>query len=464
MSAHSFWPASGMEQRMLCAGSHVLQQGQPDNANSYSAEGTAAHQVLTWAGQFGKDAADFIGRVIRLDEGGRVIPDAEAGRASTYEFRVDDAMAEHVQVCLDYVREVAGEHPVLYDVKVNYATYLGVPEDDAWGTTDVIILLPDEIVVVDFKYGMGVEVKAGYDEIVETAAMHGVRPMPNPQMGCYGLGALTAYRDFADFQRARLVISQPRISKAPSEYDLSIEALEDWGVNVVGEAVAKCQRAEATIETVNDCRHWDNSYLNPGEKQCRFCKAKATCPALRNEVASMVFGSAPATPDEFKDAGEIVVSSTLEDCTPPEGAAWLSACLQKADLIEDWCKGIRAEVERRLLAGESVPDFKVVAGKRGNRQFRDEAEAETMLKSMRLKLEDMYDLKLISPTTAEKRAKAGIIGPRQWTKLQELIVQREGKPHVAHVSDPRPALTVQPVADEFQDVTQQSQDGCAWIR
>lgn len=463
MSAHSFWPASGIEQRMLCAGSHVLQQGQPDNANSYAAEGTAAHQVLTWAGQRDKNAADFIGRVIRLDEGGRVIPDAEAGRASTYEFRVDDAMAEHVQVCLDYVREVAGEHPVLYDVKVNYATYLGVPEDDAWGTADVIILLPDEIVVVDFKYGMGVEVKAGYD-VMNGSDVTG--HFPNAQMGCYALGALNAYRDFADFEMARLVISQPRIVKAPSEYDMPVERLEAWGSQVVREAVAKCQRAEAAFESVSNRQHWDDAYLTPGEKQCRFCKAKATCPALRNEVASTVFGAQPATPDEFMAAlaGPLPAAREADSDDDETLAYWLSACLQKADLIEDWCKGIRAEVERRLLAGESVPDFKVVAGKRGNRQFRDEAEAETMLKSMRLKLEDMYDFKLISPTTAEKRAKAGVIGPRQWTKLQELIVQREGKPHVAHVSDPRPALTVQPVADEFQDVTQQSQDGCAWIR
>ena len=460
MSAHSYWPASGMEQRMLCAGSHVLQQGQPDNANGYAAEGTAAHQVLTWAGQRDKNAIDFLGRTIRLDEGGRVIPDAEPGRASTYEYTVDETMAEHVQVCLDYVREVAGDCPVLYDVKVNYASYLGVPEDEAWGTADVIILLPDEIVVVDFKYGMGVEVKAGYDVIeVDGVILERPRKAPNPQMGCYGLGALTAYRDFADFERARLVISQPRITKAPSEYDLSIEALENWGLTDVRLAVAKCQRAEATIEMISNIKHWDDSYLNPGEKQCRFCKAKSTCRALRNEVALTVLGSEPATPDEFAEA-------SIPDGLPGDfdGAQWLSACLQKVDLIEDWCKGIRAEVERRLLAGESVPDFKIVAGKRGNRQFRDEAEAEAMLKSMRLKLEDMYDLKLISPTTAEKRAKAGVIGPRQWTKLQELIVQREGKPHVAHVSDPRPALTVQPVADEFQDVAQQPQDAGGWIR
>jgi hypothetical protein len=72
---------------------------------------------------------------------------------------------------------------------------------------------------------------------------------------------------------------------------------------------------------------------------------------------------------------------------------------------------------------------------------------------MRVKLEDMYDFKLISPTTAEKLAKAGTIGPRQWPKLKELITQNEGKPHVAPDSDPRPALVVTPVVYDFTDVT-----------
>ena len=72
---------------------------------------------------------------------------------------------------------------------------------------------------------------------------------------------------------------------------------------------------------------------------------------------------------------------------------------------------------------------------------------------MRLKVEEMYDLKLISPTTAEKLAKAGTIGPRQWPKLQEIIEQPEGKASVAPVSDKRPALKIAAVEDEFADET-----------
>jgi hypothetical protein len=142
--------------------------------------------------------------------------------------------------------------------------------------------------------------------------------------------------------------------------------------------------------------------------------------------------------------------------TPQVSDDWLAACMDKADLIEDWVKAVRAEVERRLMAGQQVPGYKVVQGKMGHRKWADPATAEATMKTMRLKESEMYDFKLISPTTAEKLAKAKTIGPRQWPQLKELITQTQGKPHVAPESDPRLALTLTPVVDEFQDVSVES--------
>jgi hypothetical protein len=173
-------------------------------------------------------------------------------------------------------------------------------------------------------------------------------------------------------------------------------------------------------------------------------------------------GAAPATPDEFDALVAEQPSADME-------VAWLAAALKKVDYLEDWAKAIRAEAERRMFDGAEVPGFKLVAGKKGNRAWSDRAQAEAMLKGMRLKVEEMYDLKLISPTSAEKLApsydklgkvkptKEGmpepLIGPRQWPKLCALITQSEGKPHVAPADDPRPAITVKAVADEFDDVS-----------
>jgi len=418
--AHSKWSASGFESIMLCPGKKVLEQGKPDNTSKYAAEGTAAHQVLTWALQEERPATAYIGRVIEADG---------------FVFEVDQDMAGHVQVCVDYANDLKGDDGTIFaDIRVNYSSYLGVAEQEAWGTADVIVCRGTEVIVVDFKYGMGVEVDAER----------------NPQMSLYGLGALQAYHGLvADFETVRMAISQPRIKSAPSEWDCSVEELETWGRSTARSAVVSCKLAiEFKNDTPVEPELWEQTYLRPSEKACKFCRAKATCPALRAEVSSTVFEAHPADPHEFARLG------TVDPVTAPgDDAAWLAACLTKVDLIEDWCKAIRAETERRLLAGDGVPGYKLVQGKRGARQWTDAKVAEETLKTMRVKLEDMYDFKLISPTTADKLAKAGTIGPRQWPKLQSLITQSEGKPHVAPSNDSRPALVVTPVVDDFTDVT-----------
>jgi hypothetical protein len=314
---------------------------------------------------------------------------------------------------------------------VNYSDYLGVAFDQAWGTADVIVARGDELIVVDFKYGRGVEVEAER----------------NPQMSLYGLGALQAYQGLvADFTRVRMAISQPRVKRAPSEWDCSVDELEAWGRSTARSAVLTCITATNIDE--ND-PVWQETFLRPNEKSCKFCKAKATCPALRDAVTEIAFDRSPATPDEFADMTPLSVG----DAGPDADVQWVAAALTRVDLIEDWCKAIRAEAERRLLAGDNVPGWKLVQGKKGARQWADAKAAEEALKAMRLKEAEMYDFKLISPTSAEKLAKAGTIGPRQWPKLQGLITQNEGKPHVAPESDSRPALVVTPVIEDFTDVT-----------
>jgi hypothetical protein len=303
-----------------------------------------------------------------------------------------------------------------------------VEHNTAWGTADVIIARGEELIVVDFKYGRGVEVDAE----------------GNPQMSLYGLGALQAYNGLVtDFERVRLAISQPRVKSAPSEWDCSVEELETWGRSTARSAVASCINA---ADLRGEYEPWEQVFLRPAEKACKFCKAKATCPALRNAVSVEVHGVTAADPGEF-------AAFDVNTPTNINTAAWVAACLSKVDLIEDWCKAVRAEAERRLFAGEQVPGYKVVQGKKGNRQWADAKVAEETLKTMRVKLEEMYDFKLISPTTAEKLHKAGTIGPRQWPRLKELITQNDGKPHVAPDSDSRPALVVTPVVEDFSDVT-----------
>jgi hypothetical protein len=410
-AGHSSYSASGFEAAMLCPGKPVMEKGKPNRSSIYAATGTVAHMLLEFALRDGTEPPAYLGRIFQVEG---------------FDIEVDEDMVDAVETALGNIREMAGGAAIMPEQQVNYSRYLQVDHDEAWGTADAIVPRGDELQVHDYKNGSGVVVEA--DE--------------NPQMMLYGLGALEAVNDLlGPFKTVRLVIHQPNVKSAPSEWSCTVAELEHWALTKAGDAVDK-RRLAADAADIGD-------YLNPGEKQCKFCRAKATCPALRTEVAKVVFTDATvATPEEFA-AAQVHGKEELTS----DGSDWLAASMKKADLIEDWVKAVRAEVEHRLLDGQEVPGYKVVEGKLGHRKWTDPAAVEAELKTMRLKEAEMYDFKLISPTTAEKLAKAKVIGPRQWPKLKTMYSQTKGKPHVAPATDSRPALVLTPAVDDFSDVS-----------
>jgi hypothetical protein len=320
---------------------------------------------------------------------------------------VGPEMSLAVQDYVDYVNDVvkAVDGVLLVEQRLPISMITG--EDDSYGTSDVVILSAGELCVIDLKYGRGVAVDA----------------IENPQLQIYGLAAYHEFSVVHDFDRVRMVIHQPRLG-AVSEWSQSVDDLLAFG-NEVTMAAATTRLADAP--------------LHPSIDACRFCKAKANCRAIHAEV----LGAFEAVQPEDADARH------------------LAQAMAKADLIEGWLKAVRAEVERRLLDGHSVPGFKLVMGKRGNRAWSNAEEAEAWLKP-RMKLDEMYDFKLVSPTTLSKRlepwvdsngvTREPVLGPRQQKQLQELITQKEGAPSVAHESDKRPALVRDAVTD-FDDLS-----------
>jgi hypothetical protein len=398
-SAHALLSASGAHRWMRCPASLALEAGQPDTSSAFADEGTAAHELAAMALTQNLDADAFIGRIIPVGD---------------RQFAVDDDMAGHVQVYLDEVRHRIGEGQLFIEQRVDYSRIVGQP--DSFGTSDAVIVRGDEICVIDLKYGRGVKVDAEENE----------------QLQLYALGALDAFGLAYDFTRVRMVIVQPRLG-AISEWDCSVEDLCRFG----DEAAAHARAAVACIGATPD-----NLGGNPGEKQCRFCKAKAHCPALQAQVEKTVVG-------DFDDLTTENVNRAVANLEMTFSLA-LGRKMAAVDLVDQWCKAVRARAESELLAGRRVDGFKLVEGRRGPRAWSDKASAEAQLKAMRLRVDEMYDLSLISPTTAEKLAKNGTIGPRQWPKLGDLIVQSGGKPSVAPESDKRPPLNP---ADDFADLT-----------
>lgn len=391
---------------MTCPGSVALCEGLPDTGSVHADEGTLAH---AWAAYL----LDTAVNTTRATQPRPAQP-------------LTDDMRLHVDAYTTTVEDIAlaTSGALLIEQRLPLGHITG--EAGAHGTADAVILADRELIVIDLKYGRGVEVDA----------------RDNPQLALYALAAMDYYDMLGPWDRVRMVIHQPRL-KAVSEWTQTAAEMEAFRAEV------KETSAEARMAALETDRGsaWDAQWLKPTDKGCRWCKAKATCPALRAEVLTSVFGTNPATLEDFAD---LRTPAQLGGSEPEV----IAASLTKVEMVEAWCKAVRAEAERRLLAGDALPGWKLVQGRRGPRQWTDPEAAEQMLrKTFRLPVEKAYELKLISPTAAERLATAGDIGARQWPKLQDLIHQPEGKPSVAPESDKRPALTPTVSATDFAVVS-----------
>ena len=404
MTGHAKLSPSGAHRWMACPGSAVLEAAFPDKGSAYAQEGTVAHELAAGHLLIGWNLAEYVGEDWHGEE-----PDG-----TKWKVRITQDMVDHVLDYAKLIREYAAGGMLLVEQRLGIGHVTGEP--DAKGTSDAVIVRGSELIVADLKFGMGVKVDAE----------------DNPQLQLYALGALKEFDMLGDFDRVTMVIHQPRLNHV-SEWSISVDQLRAFGEKV-RDAAASVDEALSVADI------GVASYLNPGEKQCRFCKAKATCPALRAELIEVVGDR--ATIEDFAEFTPDKVDSQTGD-------NFLSVAMSKVGLVEDWCKAVRAEVERRLLAGQSVDGWKLVEGRRGNRAWVDETAVENLLKSFRLKREEMYDYKLISPTKAEKLLKDT---PKRWTKAKALISRADGLPSVAPATDKRPALAVQPVADDFRDL------------
>lgn len=399
MAEHARLSPSAASRWIACPGSLALEEslGIKDEGSSYAAEGSTAHELAELALTHpSKQTITFLNQ-----------------KSKRYGIVYDEDMCEEVQKFVDLVLEVVGDGNLLVEQRVDYSHYSGVP--DSFGTSDAIIITPDgeEICVVDLKYGKGVAVYAERNE----------------QLMCYALGAMHTFSALGNYKRARMIISQPRINNT-SEWDCDVEELLEFAEDMRDAALTAVKCADTKVNDLTP-------YLNPGDKQCMWCKAKAHCPALAGKVRDTV----------GVDFADLTLTNDVKKLVPVDAEA-LSFKMMAVEVIEDWCKAVRGAVETMLLKGQSVYGFKLVEGKKGNRKWSSEAEAEAALKAMRLKQEEMYEYSLITPTKAEKLFKDN---PKRWAKLEALITRSEGKPHVAPVSDKRPPINLAP-DDDFTDL------------
>lgn len=484
MGVHALLSPSGMPAAIRCLAKPHRERGLPDQSSSFADEGTAAHFLMEQCLLGNKDAKDFQGLRIRVNDGV-----AEFHTSGQYPVGLD--MIGPMQKALDYVRAVADGATIYTEQKLSIAHITGehwhkvtgavcfkndagqfidfdtgeiYPEDDvepATGTTDVWIIKGSVAHSLDLKWGMGVQVFA----------------KDNEQQEMYTDAGLQEFDFLGEVEEIHLHILQPRLQHF-DEAKLTRAELEAR-IDLIRKASKEIAFTPGEMLTAV-----------PGDKQCKFCKASATCNERTDftlqlitdtftdldkgfikvempqaeKLLAQAFDVKPAAITwhdadlaNFRDPHFTVkkpnirpsleaAEAKLPDASDERLATLLDAC----DLLEGFPKAVRAEVERRLLAGKFTDArYKLVEGRQGARSWTSEGEAEAALKAMRLKVDQMYDFKLISPATAEKVLKEA--NPRKWNKLQPLIGRSDGKPSVAPASDKRPALSMA-IAEQFEEL------------
>lgn len=124
-----------------------------------------------------------------------------------------DGYTEEYLDCIKQIMLAYDTKPyVIAEKKVDFSQF--VPK--GFGTADCLIMTPDALHVVDFKYGKGVPVDA----------------KDNPQLKLYALGALSEYGLLYQFKTIHIHIVQPRLKILGTD-TFSRTALTEWGNSVV---------------------------------------------------------------------------------------------------------------------------------------------------------------------------------------------------------------------------------------
>lgn len=352
----------------------------------FAREGTAAHAVAETIaserfGKINEETKDERLADINL-EFADVILDEDAW----------EDMLSHGTAYADLVQHLAGQlkyAQVFFEERLD----AGVPE--VWGTSDTVIVSPDTIHIVDFKYGQGVQVS----------------PVENPQLRLYALGALKAYGDMLGTTKTvKMTIHQPRLQHTETD-TMSAAALRRWRdeVAIPGAKVALS----------------DSAPFGPSEDACRFCPMAGNCRARVEYMTEIDFGEDPDTISN-EEMAELV--SRIKD-------------------IRRWTDELEKEALHRAYSeGQHLPGMKVVM--RGARMtIADAAYAIQLLIDAGYTAEQVVNTRTKSLGDLDK-----LVGGRK--RLLELagkaMKQSEGKPAIVPESDKGTPVTAETrAADDF---------------
>jgi hypothetical protein len=382
---HYLLSPSAAHRWLPCSGEPTLRSSVPNLGSAAALDGTTAH----WAGEQclrqRRDPRDFAGH-----------------RCPETELYVTSEMCQAVRVYVNHCESIRGEW-----VGIEFEFTLPELSPVLGGTSDFATVNGRCLRVVDYKNGSGYSVQAE----------------GNPQTRIYALGAYeTVKKDnpelAAGIGSVLIDIVQPNVEgEEPIRTEkLLLTELLEWRDTVLKRAI---RRTESDKETLVAGAH------------CRFCPAKAVCPAQYKANLAVA---------QVDFAKPIAVAAPKPELLTIDQ---LSRVLQAKDQIESWLASVEAHAQSVLASGKPVPGFKLVK-KRSNRAWRDEAAAEKWLKGL-LGPEGAYKPReLLTAPAAEKALE--LFGVELNSAL---VVKPDNGETITDVGDRRPAFSPKTAAAVF---------------
>lgn len=415
MTAHARFSPSAAHRWMRCAGALNAEAGLPDTGQDspYAKDGTITH-LLCAIGVLEAWSKAQLQALVGVPLS-RILDDAvQAGTIDFDEYadglelvgdmELEADRAGRIWVYLDYIESRTPVRRRLVEHKVDLSSLYGVPGQ--FGTADCVLLLdgPDGAVleVIDYKDGHG------YVDVND-----------NEQLLSYAAGA-AAEMGTGELAAVVCTVVQPKAgAPAVRSQALSPEELERFSLR----ARAAAQAAQA-----------EDAPRSPGEKQCQWCRAKGVCAARAGQAlaqAQTLF-TAPVDLDTLGFA-EPVALDQVRNLTPEQMGALVGVARSLKAVLSD----IEDEVRRRIETGETVPGWKLVAGRRSRGWSLEGEDLVKKLKGLRLKADQIYDKAIRTPAALEKVAQ---FTDTQRRHFDALVKVSDGKPTLAPASDKRESL------------------------
>jgi len=281
---------------------------------------------------------------------------------------------------------------------------------------DAAVVNPDSLHIVDYKYGEGIIVSP--EENLQAVIY--ARQIADPLKLPFGWPVF-------------LHIYQPRGRNAADSPFHFWQTT--WGeIKRISDDIA----ANAYIIQSNNRVKGPMPDFVASEKTCQWCPAKGFCPERRKQITSEL--------SEFAVIEEPATLPSVRGITVEQ----LAAVLKHKDQIISWLADAEEYAMERMKAGHTIPGFKLVTGRSGNRYWIDPVAAVRLLtETTVLKREELVEEKIISPAAVEK-----LIGKKKFPAVvSDLIAKPPGNAVIAAEDDEREPYLLK-AEDEFSPVNE----------